>query len=156
MRCVCPDAESIRTLERGDLKRVDNLRRSLDIMTKQMSIQDAAKHFNVSDRTIRRWIKSGRLYAQLINGKYCVDIELTNHLTSDLTDDNVELVDQLRSEVERMAKLLERKDEQTDHLQQLLAVSQKSIGQLTEQNQFLLEDTRRRTWWKQIFVCIKD
>ena len=132
------------------MKRVDNLRRSLDIMTKQMSIQDAAKHFNVSDRTIRRWIKSGRLYAQLINGKYCVDIELTNHLTSDLTDDNVELVDQLRSEVERMAKLLERKDEQTDHLQQLLAVSQKSIQQLTEQNQFLLEDTRRRTWWKQI------
>ena len=151
MWCVCPDAESIRTFERGDLKRLDNLRRSLDIMTKQMSIQDAAKHFNVSDRTIRRWIKSGRLYAQLINGKYCVDIELTNHLTSDLTDDNVELVDQLRSEVERMAKLLERKDEQTDHLQQLLAVSQKSIGQLTEQNQFLLEDTRRRTWWKQIF-----
>ena len=117
-------------------------------MAKQMSIQDAAKHFNVSDRTIRRWIKSGRLYAQLINGKYCVDIELTNHLTSDLTDDNVELVDQLRSEVERMAKLLERKDEQTDHLQQLLAVSQKSIQQLTEQNQLLLEDQRHRPWWK--------
>ena len=153
---VRTNAEYLRAVERGDLKRLDNLRRSLDIMTKQMSIQDAAKHFNVSDRTIRRWIKSGRLYAQLINGKYCVDIELTNHLTSDLTDDNVELVDQLRSEVERMAKLLERKDEQTDHLQQLLAVSQKSIGQLTEQNQFLLEDTRRRTWWKQIFVCIKD
>ena len=151
MRRVCTNAEYLRAVERGDLKRLDNLRRSLDIMTKQMSIQDAAKHFNVSDRTIRRWIKSGRLYAQLINGKYCVDIELTNHLTSDLTDDNVELVDQLRSEVERMAKLLERKDEQTDHLQQLLAVSQKSIGQLTEQNQFLLEDTRRRTWWKQIF-----
>ena len=148
---VRPNAEYLRAVERGDLKRLDNLRRSLDIMAKQMSIQDAAKHFNVSDRTIRRWIKSGRLYAQLINGKYCVDIELTNHLTSDLTDDNVELVDQLRSEVERMAKLLERKDEQTDHLQQLLAVSQKSIGQLTEQNQFLLEDTRRRTWWKQIF-----
>jgi len=156
MRRVCTNAEYLRAVERGDLKRLDNLRRSLDIMAKQMSIQDAAKHFNVSDRTIRRWIKSGRLYAQLINGKYCVDIELTNHLTSDLTDDNVELVDQLRSEVERMAKLLERKDEQTDHLQQLLAVSQKSIGQLTEQNQFLLEDTRRRTWWKQIFVCIKD
>ena len=148
---VRTNAEYLRAVERGDLKRLDNLRRSLDIMAKQMSIQDAAKHFNVSDRTIRRWIKSGRLYAQLINGKYCVDIELTNHLTSDLTDDNVELVDQLRSEVERMAKLLERKDEQTDHLQQLLAVSQKSIGQLTEQNQFLLEDTRRRTWWKQIF-----
>ena len=133
------------------MKRLDNLRRSLDIMAKQMSIQDAAKHFNVSDRTIRRWIKSGRLYAQLINGKYCVDIELTNHLTSDLTDDNVELVDQLRSEVERMAKLLERKDEQIDHLQQLLAVSQKSIQQLAEQNHLLLEDTRKRTWWKRIF-----
>ena len=148
MRRVCTNAEYLRAVERGDLKRLDNLRRSLDIMTKQMSIQDAAKHFNVSDRTIRRWIKSGRLYAQLINGKYCVDIELTNHLTSDLTDDNVELVDQLRSEVERMAKLLERKDEQTDHLQQLLAVSQKSIQQLTEQNQLLLEDQRHRPWWK--------
>ena len=55
---VRTNAEYLRAVERGDLKRLDNLRRSLDIMAKQMSIQDAAKHFNVSDRTIRRWIKS--------------------------------------------------------------------------------------------------
>ena len=44
--------------------------------------------------------------------------------------------------------------EQIDHLTQLLAVSQKSIQQLTEQNQFLLEDTRQQksSWWKRVFT----
>ena len=65
-------------------------------------------------------------------------------------------VEQRSTDIEREAfrtlqTQLETKDEQIDHLQQLLAVSQKSIQQLAEQNQFLLEDTRRRTWWKQIF-----
>jgi antitoxin component of RelBE/YafQ-DinJ toxin-antitoxin module len=47
------------------------------------------------------------------------------------------VLDVLRSE-------LDAKNEQIDHAHQLVAISQKSIQQLTEQNQLLLEDQRRR------------
>ena len=65
-------------------------------------------------------------------------------------------IEQRSTDIEREAfrtlqTQLETKDEQIDHLQQLLAVSQKSIQQLAEQNHLLLEDTRKRTWWKRIF-----
>ena len=127
-------------------------------MTTQLTIQDAMKHFNVSERTIRRWIKQGKVDAEKIGGRYFIDVDLKDSMADDRTPDKAALIGQLQAEnahlrdqlTEKDNQLI-RRDEQTDHLQQLLAVSQKSIGQLTEQNQFLLEDTRRRTWWKQIF-----
>ena len=79
----------------------------------------------------------------LRDGKPCVHTQAeqsSEQLITQLTSENTHLRDQVTE-----------KDKQINHLTQLLAVSQKSIGQLTEQNQFLLEDTRRRTWWKQIF-----
>ena len=119
-----------------------------------MTIQEATQHFQVSEKTIRRWIKRGKLSAELIDGRWHVQADGQNDQTPDkaaligqLQAENAHLRDQL---TEKDNQLI-RRDEQTDHLQQLLAVSQKSIGQLTEQNQFLLEDPRRRTWWKQIF-----
>jgi len=60
------------------------------------------------------------------------------------TDDRTSLIAQLQSENEYLK-------EQVSHLTQLLAVSQKSIQQLTEQNQLLLADQRSRPWWKRIF-----
>ena len=43
--------------------------------------------------------------------------------------------------------------EQIDHLTQLLAMSQKTIQQMTDQNQLLLEDTRKKApWWRRIFA----
>ena len=127
-------------------------------MTTQLTIQDAMKHFNVSERTIRRWIKQGKVNAEKIGGRYFIDVDLKDSMTDDRTPDKAALIGQLQAEnahlrdqlTEKDNQLI-RRDEQTDHLQQLLAVSQKSIQQLTEQNQFLLEDTRRRTWWKRIF-----
>jgi len=107
-----------------------------------MTIQEATQHFQVSEKTIRRWIKRGKLSAELIDGRWHVQADGQNDQTPDkaaligqLQAENAHLRDQL---TEKDNQLI-RRDEQTDHLQQLLAVSQKSIGQLTEQNQFLLE-----------------
>jgi excisionase family DNA binding protein len=33
-----------------------------------MTVREAADHFEVSDKTIRKWIKSGRLVAELRSG----------------------------------------------------------------------------------------
>jgi excisionase family DNA binding protein len=127
-------------------------------MTTQLTIQDAMKHFNVSERTIRRWIKQGKVDAEKIGGRYFIDVDLKDSMADDRTPDKAALIGQLQAEnahlrdqlTEKDNQLI-RRDEQTDHLQQLLAVSQKSIQQLAEQNHLLLEDTRRRTWWKRIF-----
>ena len=96
-------------------------------MTRQMTVQDAAKYLHRSERTIRRKIKEGTLSADLVNGRWNVHIDVTN----DMSSDNLALIDQVQSENEYLK-------EQVSHLTQLLAVSQKSIQQLTEQNQLLL------------------
>jgi len=147
MRRVRTNAEYLRAVERGDLKRLDNLRRSLDIMTKQMSIQDAAKHFNVSEKTIRRRIDQSKLKAEKDNGRWIVHVDGQEFQTNDQTA----LIVQLQSENEYFREQNESLIQQLGQAQQLLAVSQKSILHLTEQNQLLLEDTRKRTWWKRIF-----
>ena len=54
-------------------------------------------------------------------------------------------------ETESLRDQLSRKDEQIDHLTQVVAMSQKNIATLSEQNQLLLEDQQRRPWWKRIF-----
>ncbi|MCH8292519.1 hypothetical protein IH992_15610 [Candidatus Poribacteria bacterium] len=54
-------------------------------------------------------------------------------------------------EIESLRDQLSRKDEQIDHLTQVVAMSQKNIATLSEQNQLLLEDQQRRPWWKRIF-----
>ena len=49
-------------------------------------------------------------------------------------------------EIEQLHGQAKTKDDQISELHQLLAVSQKSIQQLTHQNQLLLEDKRRPLW----------
>ena len=126
-------------------------------MTTQLTIQDAMKHFNVSERTIRRWIKQGKVNAEKVDGRYFIHVDLKDSMTDDRTPDKAALIGQLQAEnVHLRDQLTEkdnqlvRRDEQIDHFQQLLAVSQKSIQQLTEQNQLLLED-KSHPWWKRIF-----
>ena len=57
-------------------------------------------------------------------------------------------ISHLRGHLAEKDNQLTRRDEQIDQLQQLLAISQKSIQQLTEQK--LLED-ERGSWWKRLF-----
>ncbi len=119
-------------------------------MTQTMTIPEAAKALNVSDKTIRRWINTGRLTAEKVNRKWYVhvdlDIDLDNDLDvekdTDLTDVQhfKAQLDRADSEIAHLREQLARRDEQIDHAHQLVAISQKSIQQLTEQNQFLLED----------------
>ena len=58
-------------------------------MTRQLSIQDAAQHFNVSKRTIRHHIKQGTLKADLIDGRYLVHVCVDSDMTPDKPDVNV-------------------------------------------------------------------
>ena len=120
-----------------------------------MTIQAATRHFQVSEKTIRRWIKQGKLKADLVDGRYVVHLDGQTAQTNDQTS----LIDQLRSENEQLRGQLTRRDgqidaltQQNDHLTQVVAMSQKNAAQLTEQldtsRQMLEDGLRHRPWWR--------
>ena len=85
-------------------------------MTEQMPLEEAAQYLNVSERTLRRRIQSGKITANKIKGKWIVDINLddnteksaTRQQDADLSGQNgtnadlAELVSQLKSENEHL------------------------------------------------------
>jgi septal ring factor EnvC (AmiA/AmiB activator) len=71
----------------------------------------------------------------------------------------IEQRDDLRQQIALFDSQLARRDEQTESLtrsldqsQQLLAISQKSIQQLTAQNHLLIADQKRPSWWQRVFA----
>ncbi|MBI1926932.1 excisionase family DNA-binding protein [Candidatus Poribacteria bacterium] len=132
-------------------------------MTETMTTASAAQHFNVSERTIRRWIKSGKLQAEGTNGQRLVlldrrptecpnDRQMDNPVSSQLESENEPLRDLLQradSEIQHLREQLVRRDEQIDHLTQLLAMQTKTTAVLTERLQ-ASQDMRRLHWWKRL------
>jgi len=107
-----------------------------------MTITQASKHFDVSERTIRRWIECDKLTASKFNGHWKIKLDTTPDIMSNLSDQ----VDRLITDVQHLRQQLETKDLQIDKLQQALdqeqqlhAVSQKTI----ESKQLQIEDMSR-------------
>ena len=94
-----------------------------------MSITEAAAHFDVSDKTIRRWIKSKRVDARKNgDGKWSVHV---GHAQPDTDRTEVQpsdhaLVDQLQSENAHLR-------DQVDRLTQVLAMQTQQNSVLTNQ-----------------------
>jgi len=117
-------------------------------MKEWLTITEAVKVMNVSERALRYRISRGTIESKKEDGKRVVLVEVpkTMHETAP---------EALQEKTERIADLQQQVENLQDHvdkLTQLLAVGQKSIQQLTEQNQFLLEDTRQKklSFWKRI------
>ena len=63
---------------------------------------------------------------------------------------------EINGQDEKLLEQLKAKDEQIDHLQQIVAMAQQNVdklsvtlGKLTDQNQFLLED-KRKSWFRRL------
>ena len=110
-----------------------------------MTVKQASAHYKVSDKTIRRWIKQGRVNAEQINRRWHVQIEMDTEQDSVQDTDhpdvppsvqppepNTVLVDQMQSEITHLRDQLQGSDTQIDHLTQLLAMQ-------TKQNTLLVE-----------------
>lgn len=136
-----------------------------------LSASAAAEILGVSETAIRKRIKAGTLSATKEGGIWQIPREEIENLSgepnpnrtaaSNQTEPNPEssshdleiLQTKLNSyqrENDQLQKQVEYLQTQNDHLTQLVAVAQKSVGQLTEQNQFLLEDTRKKKFWRRI------
>lgn len=127
-------------------------------MTGQITLKEAMEHFGVSEKTIRRWIKQGKLMGEKRDGRWQLFVTghddrtpRQNDHPSGRTLPLERMIEEKDARIEQLQAQLQRKDEQIDHLQQLLAVAQKNLATIAEQNQLLLEDIRPRAWWKRLF-----
>ena len=57
----------------------------------------------------------------------------------------------LRDEIKYLRVQLTRRDDQIDHLTQLLAIAQKNVSMLTERMQVIEDMRHRRPFWKRLF-----
>ena len=125
-------------------------------MSVTMTTQQAATCYRVSTKTIHRWLKSGKLKAEQVEGRWVIqsdgqDVPNDKPLAAQLDRADSE-IQALRNQLSQCHEHIKSLTRSLDQSQQLLAVSQKSIQQLTQQNQFLLEDKTkplwRRFWWR--------
>ena len=132
-----------------------------------MSTPQAAEHFGVNIKTIRRWISNGKLFAEMVDGRWHVHIEGHDvpHESQNGTDNGKHLQVQLKradSENQLLRDQLNLKDQQIesliqqlDHSQQITAFSQKNVTMLSEQlddSRQLIEEMRnRKPFWKRFF-----
>ena len=119
-------------------------------MSDRMAISQAAYHFKVSDRTIRRWIDSGKLPATKIDGQWQITVSDTvsdmSSVVSDIMSDTMsDTVSPLQGQIEEQKNQiiylqqqvstkddqLATKDQQIERLQSALDQSQQ-LQALTE------------------------
>ena len=65
-----------------------------------------------------------------------------------------DLIDEMRVQLRVKDTQIESQAQQIDHLTQVVAMSQKNIGTLTEQldtSRQMIEDMRLSPWWRRIF-----
>lgn len=146
-------------------------------MSDIMNTQQAARHHDVSERTILRWIKQGKLNAVQERGRWVIrhgghdvrhdeqnvrhtappDVRHVGHedMVQQLQAENAHLRELIRQNSDQLARRDEQAaslTEQIDHLTQLLAVQTKTNAALTDRLP-VIEDmhNRRRPLWRRIF-----
>ena len=113
-----------------------------------MTIREASQCIGKSESTVRRWIRSGKLEATLINGVYDIPDKVVNAYLNDqavdrqMEDIDQALIEQLRSEVEHLREQVKIKDKEIDELHQLLMAEK-------QQTRLLLE--HKRPFWRRMF-----
>ena len=132
-----------------------------------ISTKDAAGIIGKSSETIRRWIKSEKIKGIEIDGQYFVyksdpriqreQQQPQNEATIN-HNDKMSLVDLLTGQIEdskqreqgwqtqlsEKGKQIDELLKQQDQAQQIIAMQQKSIDKLSEQNQLLLEASQEK------------
>jgi len=149
-------------------------------MEKWMSVSEAAVSLGISERAVYARIKKGKVTSKMEDGNRLVlmDCQASSVLPSESTTENASeesqtvtealqklqqekeaRISDLQSQVNQQFQHMNHQSEQIhqltqqlDHMAQLVALAQKSIQQLTEQNQFLLSDQRqpKRSFWKRL------
>ncbi|MCE2393797.1 helix-turn-helix domain-containing protein [Candidatus Poribacteria bacterium] len=129
-------------------------------MDTKLTVNQAARKLNLSSKNVRRWLKSGKLNGEKVDGKWYVQVDSTfeHYLNPNVQMDTQLALEHLQDETRHLRELLANRDNQIEamnqhieRLSQLLAVSHRSIQQVTDQVQLLIEDNRKPSFWKRLF-----
>ena len=135
-----------------------------------MTITEAAKTVNCSRQTIYNYIKQQKLQAQHDGDSYDIKLEdlmdafkMSSKTSTEANEtSNIDTSKQASNQssnetsnvdkyIDTLIEQLEEKDKQIQELHQIVALTQKSVNQLTEQNQLLLEDNHHKpTFWQRL------
>ena len=129
-------------------------------MDTKLTVNQAAQQLNLSSKSVKRWLKRGKLNGEKINGKWHVHADSTfeHYLNPSVHMDTQLALEQLQDETRHLRELLASRDSQIEsmnqhieRLSQLLAVSHRSLQQVTDQSQLLIEDNRKPSFWRRLF-----
>jgi len=115
-------------------------------MDRTLSIPEAAKILNVSEKTIRNRIKKGEINAELVDGKYAIkeqellDTQAGNQAGNVST---LELVEQLRTENEYLRNELSKAQEELSEVRQRSDTIILSLTQRLDDQMKMIEDMRK-------------
>ena len=129
-------------------------------MEAKLTVNQAAQQLNLSPKNIKRWLKGGKLNGEKVDGKWYVQADTTfeHYLNANVQMDTELALEQLQDETRHLRALLDNRDNQiesmnqhVERLSQLLAISHRSLQQITDQYHLLIEDNRKPSFWKRLF-----
>lgn len=129
-------------------------------MDTKLTVNQAAQRLNLSSKSVKRWLKRGKLNGEKVDGKWHVQVDgIFEHYLNSNAHMNTQLaLEQVQDETRHLRELLDNRDNQiasmTQHIErlsQLLAVSHRSLQQVTDQHHLLIEDNRKPSFWKRLF-----
>ena len=129
-------------------------------MDAKLTVKQAARKLNLSSKNVKRWLKSGKLNGEKVDGKWYVqaDTIFEHYLNPNVQAETQLALEQLQEETRHLRELLANRDsqiesmnKQIERLSQLLAVSHRSLQQVTDQHHLLIEDKRKPSFWKRLF-----
>ena len=129
-------------------------------MEAKLTVNQAAQQLNLSSKSVKHWLKGGKLNGEKVDGKWYVQADSTfAHYLNPNTQMETQLaLEQLQDETRHLRALLDNRDNQiesmnqhVERLSQLLAISHRSLQQVTDQVQLLIEDNRKPSFWKRLF-----
>ena len=129
-------------------------------MDTKLTVNQAAQQLNLSSKSVKRWLKRGKLNGEKVDGRWHIQADSTfeHYLNPNAQMDTQLALEQLQDETRHLRELLDNRDNQIEsmnqhieRLSQLLAVSHRSLQQITNQYHLLIEDNRKPSFWKRLF-----
>ena len=129
-------------------------------MDAKLTVNQATQQLSLSSKSVKRWLKRGKLNGEKVDGKWYVqaDAIFEHYLNPNAHMDTQLALEHLQDKTRHLQELLDNRDSQIEsmtqhieHLSQLLAVSHRSLQQVTDQHNLLIEDNRKPSFWKRLF-----
>ena len=129
-------------------------------MDTKLTVNQAAQQLNLSSKSVKRWLKVGKLNGEKVDGKWHVQVDriFEHYLNPNAQMDAQLALEQVQDEARHLREVLDNRDnqiesmtQQIERLSQLLAVSHRSLQQITDQHHLLIEDNRKPSFWRRLF-----